>query len=89
MFYFSDYIKSIDGVLNLVPVKRGSESTGHYRVLVKTDTMSTVRQKLKVSLPKWYDEHVEPDGKRANANYSGTPEVTANNADAYSSGDGT
>ena len=55
MYYLSDYIRSMDGVLDLMPAKT-VDINGNYRVLlVHKDNFRQVRRALMIQNPEWFE----------------------------------
>jgi hypothetical protein len=75
MHCLSDCIVAIPGILALLPTASVNED-GKYKVLVHQKDYHQVRNFLKDILPKWYDEHLEPDAKAPEYCYPGPPEVS-------------
>jgi hypothetical protein len=86
MYYLSDRIASIQGVIDLKAVPQG-EKEGKYRVLVNKDDFLQPRKSLQVGLPTWYDEIVAEDAKPHPDRFPGDPEVAQIMSDGYSSGE--
>jgi hypothetical protein len=88
MHCLSDCIVAIPGILALLPTASVNED-GKYKVLVHQKDYHQVRNYLKDILPKWYDEHLEPDAKAPEYRYPGPPEVSPIQSDGASQGDQT
>ena len=88
MFYLSDYIQSVDGVIDIMPAKT-VETNGNYRVLVFKDDFRRVRKILMSNIPEWFDLHVELDARPPEDAFPGPPRVAPISDDGYSSGEDT
>ena len=86
MYYLSDYIRSVDGVLDLMPA-RTVDTNGNYRVLVHKDNFRPVRRVLMQQIPEWFELHVAPDARPRDGAFPGDPGVASIADDGYSSGD--
>jgi flagellar biosynthesis GTPase FlhF len=86
MYYLSDRIASIKGVIDLKAVPQG-EKEGKYRVLVNKDDFHQARKILQLGLPTWYAEIVAEDAKPHPDRFPGDPEVAQIMSDGYSSGE--
>ena len=84
MYYLTDRIAAIDGVIDLLEVTNGEE-IGKYRVLVHKDDFHKARKSLQANLPTWYAECVPDDAKPTQDRFPGTPEVAPIMSDGYSS----
>ena len=85
MYYLSDRIASIKGVIDLKAVH--GEKDGKHRVLVNKDEFHQVRKSLQQGLPTWYAETVADDAKPHPDRFPGDPEVAQIMSDGYSSGE--
>ena len=86
MHYLLDRINAIEGVLSLLPCKSVNED-GKYKVLVYQKNYHNVCEYLKMTIPEWYREYVEPDAKAPPERYPGNPEVSRTDSDGFSQGD--
>jgi predicted class III extradiol MEMO1 family dioxygenase len=86
MYYLTDRIAAVDGVIDLLEVPN-SEEIGKYRVLVHIDDFHKARKSLQSDLPTWYDECVPDDAKPNQDRFPGNPEVVPIMSDGYSSGE--
>ncbi len=62
MYYISDRIQAISGVIDVVPA-RTEARTGRYLVIVEKEHMQRAREKLSEKFDQWYRE-VVPDERR-------------------------
>ena len=62
MYYLTDRIAAVDGVIDLLEVTN-CEEIGKYRVLVHKDDFHKARRSLQSKLPTWYAECVPDDAK--------------------------
>jgi hypothetical protein len=88
MYYLSDRILSVEGVLDVIRVKN-SEHLGKYKILVHKDEFQKVRKTLLASLHSWFESHVPDDAKPSADTYPGPPEVAPLYSDENSSGEET
>jgi hypothetical protein len=88
MYYLSDRILSVQGVLDVIRVKN-SEHLGKYKILVHKDAFQKVRKTLLASLHSWFESHVPDDAKPSADTYPGPPEVAPLYSDENSSGEET
>ena len=86
MYYLSDRIASITGVIDLKAVPQG-EKEGKYRVLVNKQDFHQARKSLQSGLPTWYADIVAEDAKPHPDRFPGDPEVAQITSDGYSSGE--
>lgn len=86
MHYLSERIIATSGVISLLPCRSVNED-GKYKVLVHQKNYHQVREVLKEAIPKWYEEHVEPDAKVSADRYPGPPAVSPIESDGISQGD--
>ena len=84
MFYLSDHIYSIDGVLDIMPSKT-VDTNGNFRVLVKKSDFRSVRKVLTRHIPEWFETHVESDAIPIDGAFPGSPRVAPIVDDGYSS----
>lgn len=74
MHYLSNHILTIPGVLSLVPSTSVNDDV-KYKILIHHKNYHQVRDYLEERIPKWFDEHIEPDAKALEHCYPSTPEV--------------
>ena len=86
MYYISDYIMTVDGVIDIMPA-RTVDINGNYRVLVHKDNFRMVRKTLMHAIPDWYEVHVKPDAYPREGAFPGPPCVAPIADDGYSSGE--
>ena len=86
MHYLSDRILAISGVISILPCPTVNED-GKYKVLVHQKNYHPVRNHLNETVPKWYEEFVEPDAKAPEGRYPGPPEVSPIDSDGNSQSD--
>ena len=83
MQYLSERTSAVSGVKALLPCRTVNKD-GKYKVLVNQKNNHQVRDYLKVVIPQWYDEYVEPDAKASTENcYPGKPEVSPIASDGF------
>ena len=86
MYYISDRIKAISGVIDVVPARK-VESTGRYLIIVNKENIQNVRNKLSKKFDQWYNEVVPDDAKPKPEQYGGIPEIRTPRSDGFSEGD--
>jgi hypothetical protein len=87
MYYLSDRIQAISGVLDVVPTRKGEE-TGRYFVIVNKDDVHRVREKLLKKFNLWYADAVPEDAQPKPEQYAGqAPEIATARSDGFSEGD--
>ncbi|KAI2506420.1 hypothetical protein MHU86_8046 [Fragilaria crotonensis] len=65
MYYLVDYIKAIDGVIDVV-ASTSVVTNGKYKIMVNRDNFHRVRKEIMSNLSEWYNVHVPEDAKVAN-----------------------
>jgi hypothetical protein len=88
MYYLADYIKSVNGVLDIVASTSVTKS-GRHKIMVNKANFYPVRKEIMSKLPEWYDAHVPEDAKAVNRQFPDPPEIAPLFSDGYSSGDNT
>ena len=87
MYYLTDRIQSIVGVIDVVPT-RNEAQTGRYFVIVNKEDDQRVREKLHKKFKQWYEDAVPDDARPKPDQYTGTsPEIGNVNSDGFSEGD--
>ena len=86
MFHIDEFIKSIDGVIEIMPDKNVINS-GKYRVQVSQDKFKTARESLINYLPKWCEEYIPIDAYPNPNPYPDSPKVQPIHNDGFSSGE--
>ena len=86
MYYLSDRIQAIPGVLDVIPTKKVSHN-GKFYVLVHKNEESKVRKALQQQFDEWYRDVVPEDAKPRDGKFEGSPEVPTPRTDGYSSGE--
>lgn len=86
MYYLSDRIQAISGVLDVIPTKKVSHN-GKFYVLVQKNEEGKVRKALQQHFDEWYRDVVPEDAKPHDGKFEGPPEVPNPRTDGYSSGE--
>ena len=86
MYYLSDRIGSIDGVIDMKEVTYRKD-LGKYRILVHKDDFHSARKSLQFGLQQWYVECVPEDARPSPHRFPGEPEVAPIMSDGDSSGE--
>ena len=86
MYYLSDRIGSIDGVLDIKEATYRKD-LGKYRILVHKDDFQSARKSLQFGLQQWYADCVPEDAKPRTNRFPGEPEVAPILSDGDSSGE--
>ena len=86
MYYLSDRIRALDGVLDITPAKTVTIN-GNFRLLVQKQSFRKLRKQLISALPEWYDTCVPTDARPSEDAYPGPPCVAPLSEDGYSSGE--
>jgi hypothetical protein len=87
MYYLTDRIQTITGVLyEVIPTKKVSEN-GKFYVLVDKKAVSDVRESLTKTFDRWFQEFVPEDARPKPGRFDGPPEIGKPKSDGYSSGD--
>jgi len=87
MYYLTDRIQAISGVIDVVQTRR-VEETGRYFVIVNKENVQRVREKLLKKFPIWYEDAVPEDARPKPEQFAGqTPEIATARADGFSEGD--
>jgi hypothetical protein len=86
MFHIDEYIKSIDGVIDIMPDKTVLK-TGKYRVQVSQEKFKTARDSLLNYLPGWCKEYIPVDAYPHPNPYPNYPRVQPIHNDGFSSGE--
>ena len=86
MYYLSDRIRAISGVIDVVMSKK-VDTTGRYYVLANKDNISQVRDKLTKKFERWYQEVVPEDARPRPDQFEGPPEIGNPRSDVFSEGD--
>ena len=87
MYYWSDRIKAIQGVQDVLPTKKQVSQNGKFYVLVNKNDENRVRKSLQKRFDGWYREVVPDDAKPKEGQFGSPPEVPTPRTDGYSSGD--
>ncbi|KAI2494581.1 hypothetical protein MHU86_19951 [Fragilaria crotonensis] len=74
MYYISDRIQAISGVIDVVPARK-IETTGRYLVIANKENTQRVRDKLSQQFDQWYNEVVPDDAKPKLGQYEGPPRI--------------
>jgi hypothetical protein len=88
MYYLTDYINSVNGVIDIV-ASTSVMTNGRHKIMVNKDNFYSVRKEIMSKLPEWYEAHVPEDAKAVNRQFPDPPEVAPLFSDGYSSGDNT
>jgi hypothetical protein len=72
MYYLSDHLLAIEGVMDIHPTPTTIEN-GKHKILVKKEKFHDPRTLMKVNLMEWYEKQIPLDAKRLDNNYY-TPE---------------
>jgi hypothetical protein len=86
MFHIDEFIKSIDGVIDIMPDKTAIIS-GKYRVQVSQDKFKTARASLINYLPTWCEEYIPIDAYPNPNPFPDCPKVQPIHNDGFSSGE--
>ncbi len=86
MYYLSDRIQAIAGVLDVTPTRKVDE-TGRYLVIVNKENTNRVREKLLKKFDFWLEDAVPDDARPRPEQYNGPPTVRTSRSDGYSEGD--
>ena len=86
MYYLSDRIQVITGVLDVTPTRK-VEETGRYLVIVNKEYTNRVREKLLKKFAFWLEDAVPDDARPSPEQYNGPPTVRPSRHDGYSEGD--
>ena len=86
MYYLSERIGSIDGVIDVKEVTYRKD-LGKYRILVHKDDFHSARKSLQFGLKQWYADSVPEDAKPRTNRFPGEPEVAPIMSDGDSSGE--
>ena len=86
MYYLSNRIGSIDGVIDLKEVTYRKD-LGKYRILVHKDDFHSACKSLQFGLKQWYVDSVPEDAKPRTNRFPGEPEVAPIMSDGDSSGE--
>jgi hypothetical protein len=86
MYYLTDRIQAISGVVDVVPT-RTVDKTGRYYVIVNKDKSQQVRDKLLKKFDQWYTDVVPEDARPKTDQYFGPPTIGISGPDGFSDGD--
>jgi hypothetical protein len=86
MFHIDEFIKAIDGVLDIMP-DRNAVKTGKHRVQVSQEKFKTARAALLNYLPGWCREYIPEDAYPHPNPFPESPKVQPIHNDGFSSGE--
>ena len=86
MFHIDEFIKAIDGVLDIMP-DRNAVTNGKYRVQVVQEKFKTARAALINYLPGWSREYIPEDAYPKPNPFPEPPKVKSIQNDGFSSGE--
>jgi hypothetical protein len=86
MYYLSDRIQAISGVIDVLPARKVMD-TGRFYVLVDKAQIQYIRDKLTEKFDQWYRDVVPEDARPRPDQFAGPPVVGNPRSDGYSSGE--
>lgn len=86
MFHIDEIIKSINGVINIMPDKHVL-SNGKHRILVSKEKFNSAQEEVQRYLPGWCDTYIPPDAYPKPNPFPERPKVQPIHNDGFSSGE--
>lgn len=86
MYYISDRIKDIAGVIDVVP-NRNVNTNGRYCVLIPKEQINAVRDTFNKCFDQWYIDTVSIDARPREGRFEGPPKIAKSRSDGFSSGE--
>lgn len=86
MFHIDEIIKSINGVINIMPNKHVL-SNGKHRILVSKEKFNSAQEEVQRYLPGWCDTYIPPDAYPKPNPFPERPKVQPIHNDGFSSGE--
>ena len=86
MYYLTDRIRVISGVIDVIPAKR-VEKTGRYYALTNKEKVTQARDKLIKKFDQWYQDAVPEDARPGPEQFEGPPGIGLPRTDGFSDGE--